>query len=183
MQNRVCSRLVALCTMLGVLGAGPATPRDGAHDFDFLLGTWREHFQVLRHPLTGSHDWYAFDGRSIVYPLLGGAGQIEDADLSRPGGHMRALTLRIYGAASHDWSLYWATAKTGLNTLPQVGHFNDKRVGVFLARDTYNGKPIVVRYLWQPGALHRWRFEQAFSSDGGKTWETNWISTSIEKLS
>ena len=48
-------------------------------------------------------------------------------------------------------------------------------VGTFLANDRLDGKPITVRFTWHanPGSNPVW--EQAFSGDEGKTWETNWV--------
>jgi hypothetical protein len=49
-------------------------------------------------------------------------------------------------------------------------------VGTFYADDKLRGRPIKVRFTWShmtPTAAH---WEQAFSPDGGKTWETNWIT-------
>jgi hypothetical protein len=86
------------------------------------------------------------------------------------------LTLRLYDDASHQWSLYWGTKKVGLASGAQVGHFDATGVGDFLAKDTFAGKPVIVRYRWKVLAGDRPHFEQAFSADDGRTWETNWIS-------
>ena len=57
--------------------------------------------------------------------------------------------------------------------VPVVGRFVDG-VGTFLAEDTFEGRPIVVRFLWTRTDTPSPRWEQAFSEDGGTTWETNW---------
>ena len=50
-------------------GTGPrqvTTRRDGQHDFDFEIGTWKTHFTRLAHPLSGSTEWLAYDGTTTV---------------------------------------------------------------------------------------------------------------------
>ncbi len=148
----------------------------GSKGFDFLLGSWKTHYMRLRHPLANDHDWYACDGTSVVTPFWGGSGDLEDGDLHCPTQYVRGVTLRLYHAATRDWMLYWGTQKNGLaQGLPQVGRFDKNGVGDFFAPDTYRGKPIVVRYRWELRAGNP-RFEEAFSSDNGKTWETNWTT-------
>jgi hypothetical protein len=66
---------------------------------------------------------------------------------------------------------YWADSRRGILEPPVVGSF-DGDVGTFYGDDVFEGRPIRVRFLWTRGASPRW--EQAYSADGGKTWETNW---------
>src|SRR5690606_24933385 len=37
--------------------AKPAPPRNGSHDFDFEIGTWKTHLKRRLHPLSGSDEW------------------------------------------------------------------------------------------------------------------------------
>ncbi len=153
-----------------------ADPAEGSNGFDFLLGTWKTHYMRLRHPLARDHEWYACDGTSVVTAFWGGAGDLEDGDIRCPAQYIRGVTLRLYLTASRQWLLYWGTQKNGLaQGLPQVGRFDKDGVGEFFAPDTFDGKPIVVRYRWElrNGNPH---YEQAFSADDGKTWETNWTT-------
>ena len=172
-----------LCAAFCVLVASPSnaesrlvssTTRDGRHDFDFLLGRWQTHYRLLRKRLQGSHDWYSCEGKSTVRAFWGGSGNLEDGDLRCPRRYIGGLTVRLYNATTHQWSLWWGTRDLGLVPPPQVGHFANG-VGDFLARDTYRGKPIVVRFRWTVLAGHP-HFEQAFSPDNGKSWETNWTT-------
>ena len=160
-----------------------ATTRDGSHDFDFLIGSWKEHFKVLRHPLSGSHEWSDFNGTATMRLLWGGKANIEEGVLYRSAGPVDALTLRLYDPKTRQWSIYFGTIKNGLDPIPQVGHFGANGVGTFFGDETIGGKPLVVRYTWTRGTPNRWHFEQAFSADHGMTWETNLISDSIEKMS
>jgi hypothetical protein len=169
--------------LLGALLAGcatvqAATPRDGSADFDWIFGNWHATFKRLREPLSGKHDWYSFDGNANIRPFWDGRGNFETGHLNSPLGPIDYATLRLYDAKTQQWSIYWATAKNGLGTPPEVGSFDSNGVGKFYAwHDTYNGRPIASRYVWTPvDAPKHYHFEQAFSVDGGKTWEVNWIS-------
>lgn len=156
-----------------------AVQRDGQRDFDFLNGTWKVHLKRLLHPLTGSTTWVEYEGTATARPLMDGRAQIDEFDAEDPKthSHIGGMTLRLYNPESHEWSLYYVNARTGtLGLPPTVGHFTDGR-GEFYDRETFEGKPIIVRYQWSditPTSAH---FEQAFSADDGKTWEVNWIYT------
>jgi hypothetical protein len=131
--------------------------------------------------LTGSHDWYEFNGTNFVHPVWKGEANIDESYLYRQTGRLDALTLRLYDPATRQWSLYWGTAKKGLSIPPTVGHFDANGLGKFYDNETFAGKPITVRYTWMHPKPDTWHFEQAFSPDGGKTWETNWISDSVAR--
>jgi len=157
---------------------GMSAGHDGQHDFDFELGSWNIHLKRLLHPLTGSTTWVEFDGTSVTRKLWDGRAQIEEFETDGPGGHIEGLTLRTINPQTHLWSLYWANSKDGTVVVPQVGQFKDG-VGEFYAQDTFNGKPIFVRFIWSKTDTEKPHFEQAFSEDGGKTWEVNWITDQV----
>jgi len=158
-------------------GSPPAlTERDGQHDFDFELGSWKIHLKRLLHPLTGSTTWVEFDGTSVTRKVWDGRSQIEEFETDSPAaGHIEGLTLRLYNPQSHQWRLYWANAKDGTLVPPQIGEFKNGR-GEFYAEDTLNGRAILVRFIWSNTTTNVPHFEQSFSDDGGKTWEVNWIT-------
>jgi hypothetical protein len=57
-----------------------------------------------------------------------------------------------------------------------VGGFQGGR-GEFYAADTLNDRAILVRFVFSDVTKQTFRLEQAFSDDGGRTWEANWIAT------
>ena len=150
--------------------------RDGQHDFDFEIGSWKLHLKRLLHPLTGSTTWVEFDGAVVARKIWDGRANLDEFQADNSSGHIEGLTLRLYSPESHQWSLYWASSKAGtLAGPPQVGEFKDGR-GEFYCQDTYNGRMILIRYAWSDITPNSAHFEQAFSDDGGKTWEVNWIT-------
>lgn len=155
----------------------PVAQRDGSHDFDFELGTWKIHLKRLLHPLTGSNTWVEFDGTSVTRKVWDGRAQLEQFETDSPtAGHIEGLTLRLYNPDSRQWSLYWGTSKSGTLSLPAtVGEFKDGR-GEFYDQEPYGGRMIFVRYVWSQITPNSAHFEQSFSDDGGKTWEANWIT-------
>ena len=181
----VAVALLLICALVALpLRAQPpadpfpvATTRDGTHDFDFLDGHWRTHYRRLGHILSHSHDWYDCNGASVVTPFWNHGGNLEDGDLACPHAYIGGMTLRIYNAQTHQWALYWGTRKGGIDPEPpQVGHFDADGVGTFYAPYNYRGTYVICRFRWTLRLGDHPRFEQAFSSDGGKTWETNWTT-------
>ena len=161
----------------GKVGSRLTTPvRDGQHDFDFALGSWKAHLKRLEHPLSGLNTWVEFDGTFVARKVWDGRAIVEEVELDAPGGHIEGLTLRLYNAQTQQWSIYWANSKNGvMDTSPQVGQFKSGR-GEFYGTDTLNGKPIYVRFIWTNTQTNTPHFEQSYSEDGGKTWEVNWIT-------
>jgi len=152
--------------------------RDGQHDFDFELGTWKIHLKRLEHRLTGSTTWVEFDGTSVTRKVWGGRANLEEFETDGPaGGHIEGLTLRLYDPQTHQWSLYWATSKSGTIGPPMIGQFEDGR-GEFYDTEPSgpNGRSILARFIWSKTDTNSPHFEQSFSDDGGKTWEVNWIT-------
>jgi hypothetical protein len=153
-----------------------ATPRDGQHDFDFEIGTWKVHLKKLQHPLTGSTTWIEFDGTVAARAVWDGRANFDEFEADSPSGHIEGLTLRLYNPQAHQWNLYWANPKDGtFSGPPQVGEFKNG-IGEFYCQDTYNGRMILIRYVWSAITPNSAHFEQSFSTDGGKTWEVNWIT-------
>jgi len=144
--------LVAPAAPVPAQSVAAPTTRDGHRGFDFLLGSWHTHYRLLKVRLQNNHQWYACDGTSVVRPFWGGYGDLEDGDLRCPGSHIVGMTLRMYSARTHQWSLWWGTKTRGLVPPPQVGHFDAAGVGEFYAPDTHAGKPIIVRYKMAPFA-------------------------------
>jgi hypothetical protein len=145
-----------------------------ADDFDFLIGDWRVHHRRLKERLAGCREWVEFEGSSTARKILGGFGNIDDNVLDLPGGRYRAATLRSFDPATGLWSIWWLDGRRPhhLDT-PVVGLFENAR-GLFYADDMLDGTPIKVRFTWFAYDADTARWEQAFSDDGGITWETNW---------
>jgi hypothetical protein len=148
---------------------------DGQHDFDFEIGTWKIHLKKLVHPLTGSTTWVEFDGTSVTRKAWDGRADVEEFETDGAAGHIEGMTVRLYNPQSHQWSLYWANAKDGTFLTPLIGGFKDGR-GEFYDQELYEGKSIYNRFIWSEITPNSAHFEQSFSTDGGKTWETNWIT-------
>jgi hypothetical protein len=145
-----------------------------AHDFDFFHGRWTVAHRRLKDRLAGCTEWELFGGTSHAQPLLGGAGIIDDNVIELPAGSYRAATLRSFDPATKQWAIWWLDGRhPHAIDAPMVGRF-ENGIGTFFADETFRGRPITVRFLWSAITPTTARWEQAFSPDGGKTWETNW---------
>ena len=162
-------------TAPGQPAAGRQEP-DGQHDFDFSMGSWKIHLSKLEHALSGSKKWIQFDGTIQAHKIWDGSGNIEEVVLNSPSGIIKGLTVRLYNAQTHQWTIYWANSKNGsIDPIPQIGQFKNGQ-GEFYGQDTYNGKLVYVRFLWSKTDTGTPHFEQSYSDDGGKTWEVNWVT-------
>jgi hypothetical protein len=178
MKIRLLAMLVLMVPTLSYAQSSAAAPapRDGAHDFDFEIGTWKTHVSRLTHPLSGSHTWVDYDGTTVVRKVWDGRANLVELDVSGPSGHLEALSLRLYNPQAHQWSLNFSNSAGGTLGVPTVGEFINGR-GEFFDQESLDGRSILVRFVISPVTADSWRFEQAFSGDGGKTWEANWIAT------
>lgn len=149
--------------------------RDGQHDFDFEIGTWKTHLSRLLHPLSGSNTWVAYEGTTVVRKIWDGRANLVELEADGLSGHFEGLNLRLYNPQSHQWSLNFAGGKSGTMTQPTIGEFKNGR-GEFYDQEIFDGRAIFVRFVISAIAPNSCRFEQAFSDDGGKSWEVNWIA-------
>ena len=153
----------------------PEPARDGLHDFDFEIGTWRTHLSRLQNPLTGSTTWVDYQGTTVVRKVWGGRANLVEFDVSGPAGRIELLSLRLYNPEAQQWSLHAGSSRSGSLFPPMVGAFEDGR-GAFYGVDTVDGRTILARFIISQVGPDTWTFEQAFSDDGGQTWETNWTA-------
>jgi hypothetical protein len=153
-----------------------AAPRDGQHDFDFETGTWRTHITRLLHPLSGSNTWAEYDGTSVVRKVWNGRANLLELEVSGPSGQIEALSLRVYNPGAHQWSLNFSNSRVGTLGVPTIGEFRDGR-GEFYDQETIGDRAVLVRFIISEITRDSCHFEQAFSVDGGRSWEVNWIAT------
>ncbi len=150
-------------------GAGPQ------HDFDFFLGSWNVRHRRLKQRLAGHHDWEEFDGSTRCQSLLGGIVNLNESVSHRAGVARRGMGLRAFDAKTNTWADWYLDANepTSLG-VPGLGRFANG-IGTFLSDEMFEGKPVKVRGIFTPITSSSAQWEQAFSPDGGKTWETNWV--------
>ena len=147
---------------------------NGAEDFNFFIGNWSVSHRRLKERLANCHEWQEFAGTCTVMKILGGQGNFDDNFLELPDAGYRAATLRSFDEATGLWSIWWLDSRfPGQLDTPVRGRFENK-VGQFFADDSFAGLAIRVRFLWTQTNPDAPRWEQAFSVDGGVTWETNW---------
>jgi hypothetical protein len=150
--------------------------QDGQHDFDFNLGVWKTHVARILHPLTETVTWAEYDGTSVVSKVWDGRASLIELEVDGPAGHIEGLGLRLYNPRSRQWSLNWASGADGEFGEPTIGQFEKGR-GEFADQELFNGKSILSRNVFSEISPDFSRFEQAFSEDGGHSWQTNWIMT------
>lgn len=147
------------------------------HDFDYLIGHWRLRNRKLKSRLTHSTEWMAFESRVEMHQILNGLGNIDKYTDKASGKPYEGVALRLFNPRTRLWSIYWADGNSGALDPPVLGSFENK-IGHFFARDTYNGRKIIVLFRWDVRNPRLPIWSQAFSTDEGKTWEWNSINVS-----
>lgn len=160
---------------------GHATPmqtsaqqNDGRHDFDFYVGRWHVRNERLKQRWAGSDDWDVFDATDECRQILGGLGTIDEYVTDHYGERLIGNTLRLFDPKTRQWSAYWVSNRSGVLEPAVVGRF-ENGIGTFVGKDVDAGMPILVRYQWTEITATGAKWDQAYSRDDGKTWETNWI--------
>jgi len=176
-----CSAAIFLPVRAAQQNSGASTARqqidrDGQHDFDWDIGTWKIHVKRLLHPLTGSTTWVEYNGTDVVRKIWGGRANIGEVEWDGPSGHVELVTLRLYNPETHKWSMNIANSATGVLSPPAIGEFSNG-TGEFYDQEDLNGRAILVRFKVRDITATSCSFEQAFSADWGKTWEVNLVVT------
>jgi hypothetical protein len=149
--------------------------RDGQHDFDFHIGTWHTHIRLLVHPLTGSNTWVESDGTATVRKIWDGRANLEELEAGSSTASFKGMALLLYNPQSHQWSQAFANVNGGALNTPLTGEFKNGR-GEFYGQEKYNGRTILVRFVWSDITADSYHVEQSYSDDGGKTWEPNFAA-------
>jgi len=145
-----------------------------ARDFDFFMGSWTVRNRYLGERLRGSDDWQEFEATSEARPLPGVLGNEDEFRTEALGGFV-GMSFRFFDPEAKRWSIYWADSRRpGVLDPPVFGAFANGS-GVFEGTDVLAGKPILVRFTWTNLDTGAPRWEQAFSGDGGESWELNWV--------
>lgn len=166
-----------LGALLALAAAATPAPRDGQHDFDWEIGRWATSVRVLQNPLSGEPPkWAEYRGTSVIKPLLGARANFVELSVEGPAGKIEGGSLRLFNPRAQQWSLNFASLRSGLLTAPVFGGFDGAGRGSFVGADMLNGKSILVRFVVTRPTGNSALFEQAYSADGGATWETNWFA-------
>ena len=153
---------------------GFALERDVQHDFDFNFGTWHTHIQRLEHPLTHSTKWLTYDGTVTARKVWGGRASTDETVTDGPS-HVELLYVRTYNPLSHQWTITGASSSDGTLGTPMHGEFASG-VGTFYDREVFHDRAITVRWVYSHITADSYHFDQAFSDDGGATWEPNFVA-------
>ena len=151
-------------------------PRDGQHDWDTFFGNWKMHLHKRLRPLTGSNDWVDFECHDRTRKVWDGRANLDELEGDGPAGHIEGMTLRLYDRQNQLWRIYWVNSANPTVDVPMIGRYTNGE-GEFFDQELFNGQRIFVRFHWTNVSDHSGNFEQAFSTDGGKTWEPNWLTT------
>lgn len=185
MQNAARAWLRRACFAIALLAMNaaaqpqpadpPTAPGDGQRDFDWEIGTWKTELRRLAKPLSGSREWVEYTGTSVVRKVLDGRANLVELRVQGPTGTIEGASLRLFNPQARQWSLHYASARDGALTRPVRGSFRDGR-GEFYGEEELDGKAVLVRFVISEISADSARFEQAYSEDGGRSWETNWIA-------
>lgn len=148
---------------------------DGIRDFDFEFGDWTVELSRLVDPLTGSTTWVEYTGTSVVRKVWDGKANLGELNVEGPSGPIQGLSLRLYNPESGKWRIHWASSRDGELGEPMVGGFTDG-IGEFHNQELMDGRPVDVRFVFSDLENDSFQLEQAFSDDGGSSWEANWIA-------
>jgi hypothetical protein len=145
------------------------------HDFDFEIGKWKTKLKVLKNPLSNSTTWNEYEGTTNVVGFCDNRSNLVELNVKGLAGQITGVSLRLFNPKTNQWSLNFANIRDGNLAIPSIGSFKDGR-GEFFNEDTFDGKKILVRFIISAITPNSCHFEQAFSTDDGKTWEVNWIA-------
>jgi len=141
-------------------------------DFDFLIGKWSVTHRKLDARGVGSSEWRTWSGTAETRSLLGGLCNVEEHRIAH--ANSSGIAIRCFDEASRRWAIYWISQQDGRLQPPVYGAFRGDE-GQFGGVGTDDGRLVDIRFLWRQLSASSAKWEQAFSYDEGRKWETNWI--------
>lgn len=156
----------------------------GIHDFDFLLVPYTIQNRRRTNAMYPDRDgvWEEFVAHHTAGNYLDGKVIIDHFEGTFPDGEVRkGMTIRAYDETNKTWSLVWLDNHNGPDFRPLVGRFENGIGTFFQVIETSSGQPLHVRFTWDQITEEQARWQQAFSFDEGKGWDTNWIMAFTRK--
>lgn len=152
----------------------PASANSSPADFDFLQGNWKVQNRKLKARLCECSEWLEFDARLEMRKALNNFGNIENFYCTLADQPFEGMAIRLFNEQTRLWTIYWIdSAGMCMDEHPVCGFF-EAGIGKFYARDTFEGKEILVIYQWDATDPQQPIWSQAFSLDDGRSWEWNW---------
>jgi len=151
-----------------------ASTTSSKYDFDFYEGKWKLHNKKLKTRLNNCFEWIEFESTQEMYKVLGGIGNIDNYLATFEGVPFEGMSVRLYDPKTRLWSIYWADSNEGKLQPAVVGSF-DNGIAHFYTKDVLGDEPILVVFRWDATDKDNPIWSQAFSPDGGQTWEWNWF--------
>lgn len=177
----VSASLAHSATAQAAAASPPPSTSPAQSAFDFEFGAWDTRLRRLVNPLSGSTEWVECTGLSTVRKVWDGRANLGELELTCPSGRLEGLSLRTFNPQSQQWSIRWANATDGELGPPMIGGFDSAGRGEFYNQELFRGKAIYVRFIFSEVTPRSFRLEQAFSADGGKSWEANWVATFVKR--
>ncbi|MGI4792990.1 MAG: hypothetical protein ACRYG8_02685 [Janthinobacterium lividum] len=154
----------------------PGEPRDGAHDMDFSIGSWRTDVTIFKEPFSPASPTVHLKGTKVARPLWNGKAVIEELEADGPEGHWEATNVFLYDPTAHQWSENYADSATGrFDGTPGIGGMRDGRIE-FYSQQRIADQAMLVRGIWKDFTANAHTYEVSRSNDGGKTWHTSFVA-------
>lgn len=151
--------------------------RDGQHDFDFNIGTFKTHIKRTLEPFASHSESVELDGTVTVRRVWGGKAELEEIEADGPKGHWEGLSLFLYNPSAHQWSQSFVNSKVGVlsPSSTNIGELEDGRI-VLIGQDSANDQAILVRAVWSDIKPDSHQYEESYSNDGGTTWVRSFVA-------
>lgn len=148
-------------------------PKDAQEErkFDFWIGQWDVNLKVKQ----GDGSWKGeHQAVATIYPILGSKAILELWDESEDG--ILGYSLRYYNNEKKYWDLWlnWPTSnQSSMSSLE--GNFKEGRGDFFSEYVDSNGVKRISRYSFYDITENSLQWQDGYSRDEGKTWDSNWI--------
>ncbi len=166
-------------TIIATAHLGPlqaATTRDGSHDMDFSLGSWRTEVSIIKDPFNKPNEAIDMTGTKVARSVWNGKAVLEEIEASGPSGHWQGANLFLYDPVAGQWSQNYADSSAGrMEGPPSIGGYRDGKLE-FYSQEFVDGRAMLIRGTWKISSPNLHTYEIGRSVDGGRSWHTSFIA-------